>query len=233
MFEGYVGIHLWDGQQTDDLLVSFLLILLTIFAIFFRYNIHLFMKMIRNIWSVKKRESLFETPVKKNQFFHTFMLLQPILLCGLILFVFLRESGYSQAENIHKIIYEISCYTAAIALYFLLKQFFYFVLGMVFGDSEKYQWWKTGYDAIISIWGTTLYIPAIWLIFVGIDRMIPIILFVTLFILCRFAIIYKIMRIFYIKNKGLFYISLYLCGQEIVPLFFLYKGIIYLYNFID
>uniref|UniRef100_UPI003FEF4BAF DUF4271 domain-containing protein n=1 Tax=Parabacteroides distasonis TaxID=823 RepID=UPI003FEF4BAF len=46
-------------------------------------------------------------------------------------------------------------------------------------------------------------------------------------------IIYKTIRIFHRKNSSFLYISLYLCGQEILPLVFLYEGIIYLYNFIE
>lgn len=232
MFEGYVGIHLWSEQKTDDLLFSILLAMLLFFAILFRFHTQQFIKMLKDSWSMKRRQSLFEVPVKENAFFHIFMLLQPIFLCGLILFVSLYKLGYSPAETTLSILKSIGFYTAILGVFFVIKQCFYLVLGLVFGDIDKYKWWKNGYDAIMSVWGVTLYIPAIWLILVGIDGMIPVILFVTLYILCRFAIIYKIMRIFYTKNKGLFYISLYLCAQEILPLFFLYKGMIYLYNFI-
>lgn len=232
MFEGYVGIHLWSEQKTDDLLFSILLGMLLLFAIMFRCHAQQFMKMLKDSWSMKRRQSLFEVPVKENSFFHFFMLVQPILLSGLILFVVLYKLGYIVAETTVSILQNIGFYTAILCVFFLVKQCFYFVLGMVFGGADKYRWWKNGYDAIMGIWGATLYIPAIWLILVGIDGMIPVILFVTLYILCRFAIIYKIMRIFYTKNKGLFYISLYLCAQEILPLFFLYKGVVYLYNVI-
>lgn len=233
MFEGYVGIHLWDGQQTDDLLLSGLLVFLMVFAFMLHFYPHQFIKLLKDSFSMKRRQSLFDKPVNESRIFQYFMLVQSIVMCGYILFLFLLRYGYSTAEDIYSILYEASCYTALLAAFFMAKQCLYFILGMVFGDSEKYRWWRNGYNAIIGIWGVTLYIPAIWLILIGIEYKIPIIMFVSLYVFCRFAIIHKIIRIFYTKNKGFFYVSLYLCAQEILPLLFLYKGVMYMYNFID
>lgn len=232
MFEGYVGIHLWSEQQIDDLLFGILLTSFMLFALFFRSNPALFFRLLKDAWAVKRRSSLFESPTRENPFFQTFLLLQPILLGSVILFTLLQRWGYSHAGQIHEVTVELGLLCFALSLFFCIQQIIYTTLGNLFADPERYHWWKTGYYAILSLWGVSLYLPAIWLVFVGTSYQIPFLLFVTLYILCRFAIIYKIIRIFYTRNKGLFYISLYLCAQEILPLFFLYKGIIYLYNFI-
>ena len=118
-------------------------------------------------------------------------------------------------------------------LFYQFKQCCYYLLGSVFSDPDKYKLWKTSYNAIMGIWGVSLYVPVLWLVFVGTYVTIPIVMFCILYILCRFVIIYKTIRIFHKKSTGLLYISLYLCGQEILPLVFLYEGIIYLYNFIE
>lgn len=47
MFEGYVGIRLWDGQLVDDVIFSLLLSLLIAFAIIFRSNFQHFVKMLK------------------------------------------------------------------------------------------------------------------------------------------------------------------------------------------
>ncbi|MDR0394222.1 MAG: DUF4271 domain-containing protein [Tannerella sp.] len=41
------------------------------------------------------------------------------------------------------------------------------------------------------------------------------------------------MHIFLNKNTGFLFFSLYLCAQEIIPLVFLYEGLIYMYNIIE
>ena len=112
-------------------------------------------------------------------------------------------------------------------LFYQFKQCCYYLLGSVFSDPDKYKLWKTSYNAIMGIWGVSLYVPVLWLVFVGTYVTIPIVMFCILYILCRFVIIYKTIRIFHKKSTGLLYISLYLCGQEILPLVFLYEGMVY------
>ena len=48
-FEGYVGIRLWDGQLLDDIVFGLLLSLFVCFALIFRTNYRLFLKMIRDV----------------------------------------------------------------------------------------------------------------------------------------------------------------------------------------
>ena len=45
IFEGYVGIRLWDGQLVDDVIFSLLLFLFIVFSFVFRTNFQLFVKM--------------------------------------------------------------------------------------------------------------------------------------------------------------------------------------------
>lgn len=59
-FEGYVGIRLWDGQLVDDVVFSLLFVLFMCFALVFRTNYRLFLKMMRDVVYVKERQNLFE-----------------------------------------------------------------------------------------------------------------------------------------------------------------------------
>ena len=45
IFEGYVGIRLWDGQLVDDVIFSLLLFLFIVFSFVFRTNFQLFVKL--------------------------------------------------------------------------------------------------------------------------------------------------------------------------------------------
>ena len=118
-------------------------------------------------------------------------------------------------------------------VYYLLRRLVYHMLIFTFADAEFNKQWKLYYNSIIGVWGVTLYIPVVGQTFVGNCYYFAVYLFVFLYILCRFAIIYKSIRLFYTKKFDLFYLSLYLCAHEILPVFIMYKGFIYLCNFIE
>ena len=148
-------------------------------------------------------------------------------------FAIARAYGYFNHLLENTVLISIGLIMMVLILFYWCKRCFYYLLGVVFTDAPKYKFWKTNYNAIIGAWGICLYIPALWLVFVGSSIQIPVLLFVFFYILCRFVIIYKTIRIFHRKNSSFLYISLYLCGQGILPLVFLYEGIIHLYNFIE
>ena len=94
MFEGYVGIRLWDGQLVDDVIFSLLLSLLIAFAIIFRSNFQHFVKMLKDVVYLKERQNLFdETIGKSGSFFRNFMTFQALFLCSIALFAIARARG--------------------------------------------------------------------------------------------------------------------------------------------
>lgn len=232
-FQGYVGIRLWDGQLIDDVMFALLVVQLFTFAIVYRSHFRHFFKMLKDVFFVRERHSLFTQTGANEGFFRNFMIFQALLLCTLAIYSIARTYGYASHLSENQIMLSIAAIFGIAFLFFQFKQLLYVLLGVILGDHYKYKLWKTSYNAIIGLWGVLLYIPVLWLSFVESYTMIPIILFVILYLLCRFAIIYKSIRIFYKKNSDLLYISLYLCGQEILPLVFLYESLTYLYNFIE
>lgn len=234
VFEGYVGIRLWDGQLVDDVIFLLLLTLFVFFAAVFRLNFQLFVKMLKDAFLVKERQNLFDDVIGKSDFFfRNFMTFQALFLLSVALVAIGRIYGIVNYVEWKSILFIIGLLFCVLFLFYLFKQVCYFLLGQVFAESRKYKLWKTSYNAIMGVWGVSLYIPVLWLVFVGSHETIPIALFFFFYILCRFVIIYKTVRIFHKKSTGFLHINLYLCAQEILPLIFLYEGIIYLYNFIE
>jgi hypothetical protein len=231
-FEGYAGTRLWEGQMVNDLIFSLLLALLIVFALIFHVNYRLFAKMIRDVFHIKDRLSLFEDIDGNETVFHSFMVFQALFLCSLTFFISGRAYGYiSDYPTISSNLQIIALIFIVLLSFYLFKQLMNGLLGMVFADAEQYKTWRIGYSASISSWGVLLYVPVLWMAFIGTQLGIPVFMFAVLFLLWRLVIIYKTIRIFNIKNAGLINIILYLCGQEILPLIFLYEGIIYLYNY--
>lgn len=234
MFEGYVGIRLWDGQLVDDVIFSLLLSLLIAFAIIFRSNFQHFIKMLKDVVYLKERQNLFDEAVgKSGSFFRNFMTFQALFLCSIAFFAIARARGMISHSGEKEVIWAITAIFGVLFLFYQFKQFCYYLLGFIFAAPEKYKFWKKNYNAIMGSWGILLYLPVVWLMFVGNKTLAPVILFSIIYFLCRFVIIYKTIRIFHKNNVGLLYISLYLCTQEILPLILLYEGMIFLYNFIE
>ena len=89
-FEGYVGIRLWDGQLVDDVVFSLLFVLFMCFALVFRTNYRLFLKMMRDVVYVKERQNLFEVTRGSEWLFRNFMTFQALFLCSVCLFAIAR-----------------------------------------------------------------------------------------------------------------------------------------------
>lgn len=233
MFEGYIGIRLWNGQLIEDTLFSILCVLFFLFAVNARLHTKSFLKMFRCIRALGRAGANSDISVYYNIYFSGFMTFQTLLLCGISVFLAAIHSGLLQNLTQEKILVSIASSFLLMLFYYICRRVGYHLLIYTFANEEYHKRWKLNYNSIIGFWGMLLYIPVIWQAFIGNYYYFMVSLFVFLYILCRFAIICKSIRLFYTKKIGLFYLSLYLCAHEILPVLLLYKGFVYLYNFIE
>jgi hypothetical protein len=230
-FEGYVGVRAGEGQLIDDVVFSLLFVLLFVFSLVFHTNYHLFLKLVRDVFHVRARLSLFEDIDGNETVFRGFMIFQSLLLCAVSLFLISRSYGYiPDDQNVETSLLSIGTMFVVLFSFYGFKQFLNNLIGSIFTPPDLYRMWKTGYAAATACWGILLYLPVLCLSFVKFPLRICTFLFIFLYILYRFIIIYKTIYIFNVRGIGLLYIILYLCAQEILPLVFLYEGIMYLYN---
>jgi hypothetical protein len=232
-FEGYVGIGIWDDQLVKDALLMVLFALLTVFALVFRMNYRLFVKMIRDVFFLKERQSLFDHITGNEFIFKHLMAFQALFLCSLSLFTIGRSYGYITHPDISTNLVVILVFFIIVCLLYGFKRMVYGLIGRIFAEPDKYKFWKTNYHAITGFWGVLLYLPIFWSTFIRGYVHVPALLFALLYVVYRFLVIYKTIRIFHIRGSGFLYIILYLCAQEILPLIVLYEGMGYLYNIIE
>lgn len=233
VFEGYTGIRWGSELLIHDFFLLIIIVLLALFALVFRSCYPLIEKMIRGFSAIKERQNLFDTPTKENVFFGGFMRFQTLFLCAVFFFL-----AYCRiTERLYWVF--LSDFTLLIGffliliLFYLLKQSLYFMYGRIMIGKDKYRLWKNNYHASFYFWGVSLYLPVLWLMFDPVHNTGIFILFVFTYILFRFYVIYLKIHIFYPKDAGLLYFSLYLCAQEFIPLLFLYESINYLHNIIE
>ena len=79
MFEGFVGIRLWDGQWINDVIFGMVFMLFVCFAIVFHANYRLFLKMLNDMIHLKERQHTFGVTGGREWFFRNFMTVQALL----------------------------------------------------------------------------------------------------------------------------------------------------------
>ena len=208
--------------------------MLILFSLFYRRYFRLFLKMIQTVRSLKERQPFFMPGSGNEGAFRNFMIFQTLLLSAVALFAAARWAGWIPFSLPPRqslgVLAAIGCVLFA---YYQIKQFVYFCLGAVFVDRPRYKLWKENYQAVNGLLGVAFYVPVVGLLYVNAFQKAAVCLFIILFILSRLVIIYKLIRIFYKKRDILLYLILYLCTQEILPLVFLYEGMVCLYNIIE
>ncbi|MDR2497672.1 MAG: DUF4271 domain-containing protein [Tannerellaceae bacterium] len=233
-FEGYAGIQLWEGQIINDLIFALLFCLLLMFSVVFHNNYRLFNKMVRDVIHAKDRQSLFEEVSGNESVFRSFMVFQSLFLSSLAIFRFSRHLNLTGSRSgAMANLGVIMSILLLLLIFYMFKRLMYATLGSIFIKPDRYRNWQVSYTASMALWGVLLYVPVLWVSFAGRGETMALILFAAMFAGWRTLMIYKTVRIFDVRSVGIMYILLYLCGQELLPFFFLYEGLKYMYNIID
>jgi hypothetical protein len=232
-FEGYSGIHLNNTTFSDDILLLVVLLLLTTFSFLFRLNTRLFAGMINNIYTSRIRQNVFDTRQRDSFLFNCFMIFQTLLLSSIFIFLASVDDNLFIKPDITTTFLVIAGLFAALLAFYLLKKGIYAVGGSIFAEKKSYKMMFMNYQALFCVWGVFLYIPVLWILLTGNYSYVAYILFIISYLLFTIILIYRFVHIFFYKDTGLLFLSLYLCSQEIVPLVFLYEGLIYMYNIIE
>ncbi|MDR2680970.1 MAG: DUF4271 domain-containing protein [Tannerella sp.] len=232
-FEGYTGIYLNNTTFSNDVLLLVVFILLSTFALIFRLNVPLFGKMISNMNADERRQSIFDTTQKDSFLLNLFMSFQALLLCSIFIFLVSTEYNFFINPDISETFLVIAVLFVVLLAYYLFKRSIYGIFGYVFLEQNAYKTMFVNCQALFCTWGIALYIPVLWILLVGEYFFMAYIAFIISYLICRAILIYRFIHIFFYKNTGLLFLSLYLCSQEIIPLIFLYEGLIYMYNIIE
>lgn len=232
-FEGYTGIHLNDTTFSSDILLIVVIVLLSAFALIFRLNIPLFGKMISNINAGEQRQSLFDTTERDSFLFNAFMTFQTLLLFSIFLFSTVAEYNHFTNPNTPITLIITIILLIILFLFYLFKKVIYNIFGRIFVEKSVCKMMFVNYQGLFCTWGVSLYLPVLWMLLVGKYALVAYTLFAISYLSFRITLIHRFARIFFNKNTGLLFFSLYLCAQEIIPLVFLYEGLIYMYNIIE
>ncbi len=228
-----------SGQQSDDYIKSplhdtgtMMLFLLSIFliTISYRKGYKYISDFKKNLFSLKKRQNIFEEHNTFNEIqIQTALIANTCILEGILIecAVSLYYPSVVMSTNIFAY---IICMVGLMAAFYLTQLFIFFILGYVFTNKTNTSLLIKGFNASQAILGLFL-IPVVVLLLVYphlADFFIS--AFIIIYILCRLLFIIKGVRIFFNNYYSFFLFILYLCSVEIVPIKLIYNGIIYLFS---
>jgi len=232
-FKGFMGIRLNDTTFSNDIMLVIVLLLLSVFAWIFRSNTPLFGKMISNISAGEQRQSIFETTEKDSFLFNFFMTFQTLLLFS----IFILSAADKSQSLLHKdmvaTLLSLGYLFVFCFLYYLFKRGLYAIFGIIFIEQSTNKMMFTNFQALFCTWGIVLYLPVLWVLLFDTYLFLSIIFLIISFLTFKAILSLRFFYIFYNKNTGFLFFSLYLCAQEIAPLVFFYKGMVYTYNIIE
>jgi|GEM_PF-420863 len=215
---GFEGIPLPSLPQTENWVFIALLLLFFLFVFSISQSSGLIMETVRTFFQVKERSSIF-SKVTINDFRFRFFLIS--FSTGVIsLFAYTLLHNPSTAFEIREYLYFIVVTT----LFFGIKALLIDLICYIFFDPRITKMAKNSYFNIISFLGITLFPLLISYIYmpVYLSNITETISFVICLIGCILIII-KLFQIFLHKTIASFYILLYLCTLEFLPLLALLK----------
>ncbi|MGN0214326.1 MAG: DUF4271 domain-containing protein [Muribaculaceae bacterium] len=208
--------------------------LLSMFMVTFslRSGFKYFTNFRKNLFSLKKRENVFEDHNTVNEIITQITLIvNTCIMQGILLnnAITIRHPEITCNSSIFTyIIIAISI----MALYYLLQLSAYYVLGYVFTSRVNVSLLLKGFNASQALLGLFLIPLVILLLVYPIHANTFIFLYIIVYLICRIIFIAKGFRIFFNNYTSIFYFILYLCSGEIIPVIATYYGIILTYSFI-
>jgi flagellar biosynthesis protein FlhB len=231
--DGFEGISLNKLPYSNDLLLAIVYFLLFVFAVIFRQNVSLLRKMLSDVIDKEQKNSIFDTTDKGSFLFNAFMGFQTLILLSIYVFSLAVKHGYIESPDIKTTLLYMVGLIFIFFIFDLFKRSMLNILLYVFAEDNQYKMLQIIHKSLFQLWGVFLYVPVFWILLIGNYIFFMTIILIISYILIGIISAYRFINIFSGKNVWLLFLNSYLCAQEIVPLVFLYEGLIYIYNIIE
>lgn len=215
---GFLGIPLPSLPQTENWVFSILIFLFFIFVFSISRSSGLILETVKTFFQLKERSSIFSKTTFNDFRFKFFLILFSIGV--LSLYAYLIIHGSTSEFSIK----EYGYFLVVTSLFFGIKSLLLDLLGYVFLDPKSLKMAKTSYFNILSFLGIVLF-PFL-ILHIYMPGSLSYLIEIISLIICLIAfilIIIKLFQIFLHKTLASFYILLYLCTLEFLPLIALYR----------
>ncbi len=215
--------------NNDGIGIMFIFLFVVV-SIAFRKGYILLFQIIRYLFDVKERSSIFVSSTVNETQLRVSLLFTLFFIEGIFLY---RFSGNFFIEDT-----AISVFLSVITLSFAAF-FFYFaqiiifrILGYIFSCRTETNLLIENFISVNALLGIVLFPIALLYVYIPQSSGLLLISAIVCYILARIIFIYKVIKIFLRDIDGILYFILYLCTLEIAPLFLMYRGALFFYSFI-
>ncbi len=214
------------GYNSGILSIVVCTMLLVVFSL--HHYPRYFKSLTKNLWNVRTRTNVFDDSGMNDVRTLGAMSIQAIVYEALLLLsvVMSGGAGYDSGATVMLAIVML----ALTAGYYLWQILAYRFIGFVFADKGRTEQWMQGFYSSQGILGFLLLIPALLGLFYPASIKIVALISILLYAIARIVFICKGFRIFYHNSFSLVYFILYLCSVEIIPLLFIYRGVVSIHH---
>jgi hypothetical protein len=189
----------------------------------------IFLSMFSGLYRNKDRHNIFYEPVANETLNKFFLSLQTILLISIILYCYaIHEQFLPPTTTLTQMLLFLGKSSLVLIVFFLYKFLTYSISGAIFFKKETVLQWNGDFFSLISLNGIFLFLPTLLLFYVETAFFFCIYFIIFYLIFNLLFIFYKIYTLFFRRKQHLLYFILYLCTQEIIPLYLVYRVFIYL-----
>ncbi len=216
---GFIGIPHPLLPQTELWVFVALFILFGFLVFLISRSSELITDTIKTLFQVKERSSIFSKASVYDFQFRLFMVIFAIFILSFYAYLVFYQNNSSFSLT------KYGLFLLVTSLYFVFKLITFELIGYVFLENTSFKLAKESYFNIISLLGLILFPLLVLQIYIP-SNFVNICLNISLFVSISacILIIIKLFQIFFHKTVAFFYILLYLCTLEILPLFALYRA---------
>lgn len=215
-----------DSIVTVILMVSFFLIVWVT-----TLSRHYLRKQAKEFFHYRQRNNLFSERTQTELRGQIFLIFQTCFLLSILFFDYTQEF---QTEVFNQISpYKILGVSMGIlCLYFALKIGMYTFVNNVFFEQKKNEQWTETYLLCILGMGLALLPLALLVVYFDFAFANTTICLACIITVYKILLFYKCSRIFFNYTLGFVHLFLYFCTLEIIPIFILFRALIYANNFL-
>lgn len=225
---GNHGIKTHFAIEQQDGVFALLLVCFFFFSYILKDGITFFKESSRFLFSERKQgNSLRETTITVF-WYNVILLFQSILISAIIIFnLFLEKYDFPEPAHYFTTIVLI---ILAIYIFVWFKVLCHKLWGYIYDIQAEIASIIRSDLLLLQLFGIIAFIPTLMLVYSNnFHDNIFVFLFI-LFIITRLIVIYRSIVNFLHKKVNFLFLIIYLCTIEIIPYFFLYKGLILLYK---
>jgi len=216
--------------ETFDWIFGIFLICFIFLSSIVGKRVQILPSVISDLFYIKKRRSIFSETTTNEWYGKLFLCFQTCLLLSLFLCKYFTFESPIVLESPIKMILLVLLITLILCIFFALKWAAYYIVGSIFFDKLSLKIWIGNFFSLLAFMGIFLFIPVLLYFYTNTPHNFVFFFIIASLVLFEGIVIYKLIVLFFHKQRLLLYLFLYLCGQEVIPLFFLWKTVGFVFN---